>query len=149
MFYMLMIFMKFSFTSQTFSDFFFKIRIRIVTRIRISPWNSPLLLTKVMLYILKILTKFGAALQSFCENQNAWFYFVFQYQTYISYSEDTRQIFFGSANSFESYCVHSQNPRTYSQTDRQAKICLLVLCSKTYETRVFIKLYSRNDFLPA
>ena len=49
----------------------------------------------------------------------SWFYFGFQYQPYISYIVDTRQILFGSANSFESYCVHSQNSRTYSQTTRQ------------------------------
>ena len=54
----------------------------------------------------------------------SWFYFGFQYQTYISYIEDTHQILFGSANSFESYCVHMKNPRTYVhpdiQTDRRA-----------------------------
>ena len=53
--------------------------------------------------------------------------FGFQYQTYISYIEDTHQILFGSANSFKSYCVHIKSPRTYvppniqtdSQTDRR------------------------------
>ena len=49
----------------------------------------------------------------------SWFYSEFQYQTYISYVEDTHQILFGSANSFESYCVHSQDPRTYVQPARQ------------------------------
>ena len=39
---------------------------------------------------------------------------ILQYQTYISYIEDIHQIFFGSANFFESYCVHMK------QTDRQA-----------------------------
>ena len=33
----------------------------------------------------------------------SWFYFGLQYQTYISYIEDTHQIFFGSANSFETF----------------------------------------------
>ena len=47
----------------------------------------------------------------------SWFYFGFQYQTYISYIEDTHQILFGSANSFESYCVHIKSPRTYVQPD--------------------------------
>ena len=51
------------------------------------------------------------------------FYFGFQYQTYISYIEDTHQILFGSANSFESYCVHIKSPRTArhpdGKTDRQ------------------------------
>ena len=49
----------------------------------------------------------------------SWFYFGFQYQTYISYIEDTHQILFGSANSFESYCVHMKRPRTYVHPDRQ------------------------------
>ena len=51
--------MKFSFRS---ANFFFRITIKIL------PWN---LLTEDMLYILKIPTKFGVALQSFCENQNS------------------------------------------------------------------------------
>ena len=46
----------------------------------------------------------------------SWFYFGFQYQTYISYVEDTHQIPFRSANSFESYCVHMKSRRTYVQT---------------------------------
>ena len=52
----------------------------------------------------------------FCSESGSgsWYYFGFQYQTYISYIEDTHQILFGSANSFESYCVHV---RTYTQTD--------------------------------
>ena len=54
----------------------------------------------------------------------SWYYFGFQCQTYISYIEDTHQILFESANSFKSYCVHMQSPRTYVhpdiQTDRQA-----------------------------
>ena len=51
----------------------------------------------------------------------SWFYFGFQYETYISYIEDIHQILFGSANSFESYCVHMKSPHTYVQidTDRQ------------------------------
>ena len=56
----------------------------------------------------------------------SWFDFGFQYQTYTLYIEDTHRISFGSANSFESYCVHSQTGRhpdrqtsrqTYIQTD--------------------------------
>ena len=46
------------------------------------------------------------------------FYFGFQYQTYISYI-DPHQILFGLANSFGSYCVHSESPRTYVQPDIQ------------------------------
>ena len=70
MFYMLMILMKFSFVPQTFFKFFFvfRIRIRIMSRIRISLWNS---LEKVIRYMLKITTKFSVALHSFCENQNS------------------------------------------------------------------------------
>ena len=74
-----------------------------------------------MLYTLKILTKFGVALQSFCENkyssqdQDHDFTLYFNTKPYIA---DTHKILFGSANSFESYCVHSQDPRTYSHTTR-------------------------------
>ena len=69
MFYMLMILMKFSFVPQTFFIiFFFRIRISIMCRIRISLWNSS---EKGILYVLKISTKFGVAPQSFCGNQNS------------------------------------------------------------------------------
>ena len=54
-----------------------------------------------------------------CSGSGSWFYFGFQYPTYISYIEDTHQILFGSSDSFESYCVHRQDPRTYVQPDRQ------------------------------
>ena len=65
----LVFFMKFSFLPQTFFRIFFsRIRIRLMSRIRISLWNS---LEKVILYMLKISTKFGVAPQSFCENQNS------------------------------------------------------------------------------
>ena len=70
----------------------------------------------------------------------SWFHFQFQYQTYISYTEDTHQILFGSANSFESYCVHSKSSRTDKQTDSQADIFFLLdLSSKIYKTWTFIK----------
>ena len=46
-------------------------------------------------------------------------YFGFQYHTYISDIEDTHPILFGSANSFESYCVRMKIPHTYRQTDRR------------------------------
>ena len=57
----------------------------------------------------------------FCSESGSgsWYYFGFQYQTYISYIEDTHQILFGTADSFGSYCVHMKSPRTYSQTTRQ------------------------------
>ena len=50
-----------------FRIFFSRIRIRIMTRIRISQWNS---FKKVMLHILKIPTKFDVVPQSFCQNQH-------------------------------------------------------------------------------
>ena len=64
MFYMLMMLLKFSFVPQHFFRFFFS-RIRI--RIRISLSKS---ITKVMLCVLKIPTKFGVVPQSFCQNQS-------------------------------------------------------------------------------
>ena len=77
----------------------------------------------------------------FCSGSGSgsWYYFRFQYQTYISYTEYTHQILFGSANSFESYCVHMKSPRTYSQktrqtdrlTDRRNFFCLLYLLRHT------------------
>ena len=51
-----------------------------------------------------------------------------------------RRLMFGSANSFESYCVHSKSPRTDRQTDG---FFLLVLSSKTYKTWKFVK---RREF---
>ena len=70
----------------------------------------------------------------FCSGSGSWFYLGFQYETYISYIQDTHQILFGSANSFKSHCVYSQDPRTYirtySQTDRLTEFFLLVLHTK-------------------
>ena len=72
----------------------------------------------------------------------SWYYFGFQYETYISYIEDTHESLFGSANSFESYCIHMKSPRTYVhpdiQTDRR-KFFWLVLSSKTYNSWTFVK----------
>ena len=76
----------------------------------------------------------------------SWYYFGFQYQTYISYIEDIHQILFGSANSFESYRVHMKSPRTYVHPDRQTdgrNFFLLVLSSKTYKSWTFVK---RREF---
>ena len=62
MFYMLMMLMKFSFVPQNFFRFFFfRIRIRI-------PLAKSI--TKVMLGVFKIPTKFGVVPQSFFLNQN-------------------------------------------------------------------------------
>ena len=49
-------------------------------------------------------------------------------------------ILFGSANSFESYCVHMKISRTYKQTDN---FFLLVLSSEAYKTWTFVK---RREF---
>ena len=66
----------------------------------------------------------------------SWFHFGFQYQAYISYMEDTYQILFGPANSFESYCVYMKSPRMYvhpnRQTDRQTEILFCSFCLLTY-----------------
>ena len=119
---MLMILMKFSFVPQSFYRiFFFRIRFRI----RISLWNS---LEGYSLYVKDIhqircrSAKFLWKLK-FCSESGSGsgsrsgYYFGFQYQTYISYIEDTHQILLGSANSFKSYCVHMKSPRTYVHPD--------------------------------
>ena len=71
----------------------------------------------------------------FCSGSGSgsWYYFGFQYQTYISYIKYTHQILFGSANSFESYCVlmkvHVRSARQPDgQTDRQTEISLFLFC---------------------
>ena len=64
----------------------------------------------------KFLSKTKSCSRSSSES-GSWFYFGFQYQAYILYIEDTHQILFGSANSCESYCVHSKSPCTDRQTD--------------------------------
>ena len=117
---MLMLLMKFSFVPQTFFRifFFFFIRIRIMTRIRISLWNS----LKKFLWKSRFSSGSGSG---------SWFYFRFQYQTYILYTEDTHQILFGSANSFESYCVHSKSPRPDRQTYGKIFFCLFCLLRHT------------------
>ena len=58
--------------------------------------------------------KFGVGPQSFCQNQNP-----VQNQDQDQYQDfdTTHQIVFGSANSFESYCVYSQE--STFQTDGQ------------------------------
>ena len=65
----------------------------------------------------------------FCSG--SWFYFGFQYQTYISYIEGTHQILFGSANPFESYRVYMKSPCTDRQTDGNGFFCLFCLLRHT------------------
>ena len=81
----------------------------------------------------------------FCSElgSGSWYYFGFQYQTYISYIEDTHQILSKSANSFESYCVHMKSSRTSRQTDRQTDGRKFLLASKTYKSWTFVK---RREF---
>ena len=98
--------------------------------------------------MLKISTKFSVAPQSFCENQNSVqdqdqdhdITLDFNTRPYI---EDTHQIFFGSANSFERYCVHMKRPRTYSQTTRQTDRWIFYLLVLSSKTRTFVK---RREF---
>ena len=84
-------------------------------------WKSYFLYTKdthqIWCHSAKFLwkSKFYSGSES---GSGSWFYFGFQYQTYISCIEDTHKILFGSANFFESYCVHSKSPRTAGHPDR-------------------------------
>ena len=88
-------------------------------------------------------------ISKFCSESGSgsgsWYYFGFQYQTYISYIEDTHRILFGSAFSFQSYCVHMKSPRTYVHPDRQTdtqtdgSFFWLVLPSKTHKSWAFVK----------
>ena len=80
-----------------------------------------------MLHVLKIPTNFGVVPQSSCQNKNPVqdqdqdqdqdHDITLDFNNRISHIEDIYQILFRSANSFESYCVHSKIPRMYSQTD--------------------------------
>ena len=110
--------------------------------IKLTKWNFVRWIEKLLVQD----KKFCSVLWS---ESRSWFSCGFQYQTYISYIDDTHQILFGSANSFESYCVHNQNPRTarhqVRQTNRQTDIQTygiffpLFLCSKAYKIWTFIK----------
>ena len=119
MFHMLMMLMKFSFVPQHFFRFFF-FMIRIRTKMSLSKS-----IKKVMLCVLKIPLKFSVIPQSFFQNQNPFqdqdhdFTSDFNTRPTISYIEETHQILCGSANSFESYCVHMKRPRAYVQPDIQ------------------------------
>ena len=134
MFYMLMILIKFSFISQTFFRFFFffRIRISIMCRIRISLRNS---LEKVILYMLKISTKFSVDPQSFCENQNS-------VQNQDQDQDHDITLDFNARPTFHTwktptkFCLDPLTPskvivstwkvhvRTYIQTDRQTEFFL-------------------------
>ena len=130
MFYMLMILMKFSFVTQTLFSFFFRIRFRIMTRIRISLWNS---LEHVILCILKMSTKFGVTPQSFCENQNS-VQNQDQDQDHDITSDFNTRPTFHTWKTPTKFCLDPLTPskvivstwkvhvRTYIQTDRQTEI---------------------------
>ena len=141
--------MKFNFVPQTFFRiFFFRIRIRIMSRIKISLWNS---LEKVILYMLKISTKYGVAAQSFCEKLN---FVQNQDQDHdITLNFDTRRTFY-TWKTLTKFCLDPLTPskvivstwkvhvRTARQPDRQTdrrKFFFLVLSSKTYKTWTFVK----------
>ena len=121
--------MKFSFVPQTFSIFFF------CDQDEDQDFTIKFIGESYSLYAKDI---HQISHQKFCSGSasgsRSWYYFGFQYQTYISYIEDTYQILFGSVNSFESYCVHMKSPRTYSQTTRQTNgnfFCLFCLLRHT------------------
>ena len=126
-------------------------------RIRISLWNS---LEKVILYMLKISTKFGVAPQSFCENQ-------YSVQNQDQDQDPDITLDFNTRPTFHrwktptKFCLDPLTPskvivstwkvhvRTYSQTDRRTdgqtdgNFCCLVLSSKTYKSWTFVK---RREF---
>ena len=102
-----------------------------------------------MLYILKILTKFGVALQTFVKIK-----ILFRIRIrivillWISIPDRhfihrrPHQIIFRSANSFKSYCAHSHDPRTYRQTTKHTSrqkdgifFLLEILSSETFRTQ--------------
>ena len=134
MFYMLMILMKFRFVPQTFFRIFFfqgqdqdpeqdqDFTIKFIGK-------SYFLYTKDIHEIWCRSAKFLWK-SKFClgsgSGSGSWFYFGIQYQTYISYIDDTHQILFG--NSFASYCVHIESTRAKRQTGRQTKIFLCLFC---------------------
>ena len=136
-----MILLKFSFVPQNFSEFFFfRIRIRVMCRIRISLWN---LLEKVIRHMRKISTKFGVAPPSSCVNQNS-------IQNQDQDQDHDITLDFNTIPTFHTwktptkFCLHPLTPskvivstwkvhvRTYIQTsrhpDRQTKIFFGLFC---------------------
>ena len=135
MFYMLMMPMKFSFVPQHFFRFFFLEQDQDQESTSKINNKSYALCFKDTHQIWCRSAKFCSKSKScsrWVSGSDSWFYFGFQYHTYISYVEDTHQILFGSANSFESYCVHTKvhecNDRhTDRQTDGKFVFCLFCL----------------------
>ena len=146
--------MKFSFVPQIFfRSFFFRIRIRIMSRITILLWNS---LEKFILYMLEICTKFGVAPQNFCENQNS-------VQNQDQDQDHDITLDFNTKPTFHTwktptkFCLDPLTPlkvivstwkvhvRTYIQTSRQTdgNLFWLVLSSKTCKLWTFV---NRREF---
>ena len=109
-----------------------------------------------MLYILKIPTKYGVVLQSFCQNQNPAqdqdqhqdYDFTLDFNTRPTFHTKKPTKFFSHPLIPLKVIVSTAriHVRTYvqpgRQTDRQTDF-LFVLCSKKYKTWTFIK---RRDF---
>ena len=122
MFYMLMMLMKCSFVPQYFFRFFFPDQDQDQdSTSKINNKRCALCFKDTQQFWCRSAKFFSKSKSCSRWGSGSWFYFGFQYQTYISYIEDTHQILFGSANSFESYRVHMKSPRTYRQTDRRAE----------------------------
>ena len=115
----------------------------LYTRIRISLWNS---LEKVILYILKIPTKFGVVPQSFCQNPNPVqdqdqdHDFTLDFNTRPTFHTQKTPTKFRLDSLIPSKVIVS-TAKVHVQTD--GNFFLLVLSSKTYETWTFVK---RREF---
>ena len=138
---MFMTLMKFSFVPRTFFRFFFWDQVQdpdqdqdVTMKFIGKSYSS---YTKDTYQIWCRSSKFLSKSKSFSRS-GSWFYFGLQYQTYISYIEDTHQLLFKSANSFESYCVHSKSRSTDRQTDRLKfffLFCLLRLTKHEHSSK--------------
>ena len=125
MFYMLMMPMKFSFVPQHFFRFFFLDQDQDQESTSKINNKSYALCFKDTHQIWCRSAKFCSKSKScsrWGSGSDSWFYFGFQYQTYISYVEDTHQILFGSAPSKVIVSTRkSTNVPTDIQTDRQTE----------------------------
>ena len=88
--------MKFSFVPQTFFRFFFFQDQDFTMKFIGKSYSS---YTKDIYQIWCRSAKFLWK-SKFCPGSGSWIYFGFQYETYISYIEDTHQILFGQAEIF-------------------------------------------------
>ena len=138
---MLMVLMKFSFVPQHFFRFFFLDQGQDHDQ---DQDFTEEFIKKVMLYILKIVTKFGVPLQSFCGNQNSSQDQDQDQDHYFTLDFNTRPTFHTSKTPTK-FCLDSLTPskvivstaRIYVRTARRPdrrEFFLLVLSSKTYKT---------------